>query len=75
MKKSMHNRLGMGPTEKHVRPSTRPLTGTLAGLLDKKQGADAYVKEFSKELRDFTLSEARAQVQVWACVLSPRPNL
>jgi hypothetical protein len=149
---SVHERLCMGgadlsifrgPTEKHMRPSTRLLPGTLAGLeeagtndsfywipsvanlpgvdgvlgdtdghvyaiqaaighdhknpidgitrvwqhflpevragriwhyvvvTNTKQAADDYVDEFSKELRDFTLGDARARVQVWACVLSP----
>ncbi len=155
LEKSMHERLCMGgadlsifqgptegPTEKHMRPSTRFLPGTLAGLksagdndsfywipsvanfpgvdsvlgdtdghvytiqatianthtspepgikkvweqfrpevrtsriwhfvviTDSKQVADAYVEEFSRKLRNFTLGEARAHVQVWACVLS-----
>ena len=37
-------------------------------ITDGKQAADAYVE--SKKLCNFTLGEARAHVQVWACVLS-----
>jgi hypothetical protein len=38
-------------------------------ITNSKQAADAYVEEFSKKLHHFTLGEARAPVQVWACVL------
>jgi hypothetical protein len=39
-------------------------------VTNSQLAADAYLKQFSKTLCDFTLGRARAPVQVWACVLS-----
>ena len=64
--------LGIKKVWEQFRPEVRTSrTWHFVAIADTKQAADAYADKFSKELCHFTLGQARAHVQVWACVLSP----
>jgi hypothetical protein len=63
--------LGIKKVWEQFRPEVRTSrTWHFVVIADTKQAADSYADKFSKELCYFTLGQARAHVQVWACVLT-----